>query len=478
MPFLRFFVCIIAATLLSNIVRADAPKRPNLVVIMTDDQAQWACSAYGNKECLTPNMDRIGHEGAIFSNAFVVTPVCSPSRLEFFTGRYGTEGGITDWINFVEADNGMGIPADFTTWPQVLQKAGYTTALVGKWHLGTKDQFHPIKHGFDHFYGFRSGGAKPMDPELETEMSKPQVVKGPIADLLADDAMEWVTKNKDRPFALCLFFREPHQPYGPMPNEDVEALKDLDPTVPNNPHLDPEHVKSLTKHYYEAIHAADRNIGRFLAKLDDLKLTDNTIVIFTSDHGYNVGQHMLHTKGNAAWMAGGIEGPKRPNMFDTSLRVPLMIRWPGTVKPGTTIDQVVLNIDSFPTILGMLDISMPADVKQHGRDFSPIIRGQSIEWNNDYFGQYDLHNGGLAFMRMIRTPKWKLVRFHMCNGLNELYDLEHDPGETKNLYHARSARAMRDELQARLTKWQESINDPVLKLDAGRPIENFFIGGE
>jgi uncharacterized sulfatase len=159
-------------------------------------------------------------------------------------------------------------------------------------------------------------------------------------------------------------------------------------------------------------------------------------------------------------------------MFDQSVCVPLIVRWPGVVKPGTTIDAMVSNVDMFASILGMLGVEMPADVRTDGGDFSPLLRGQAIDgWREAVFGQYDLHNGGAAWMRMIRTDGWKLVRHHMCNGLNELYNLRDDPGETRNLYHRRAARAMRDALQQKLTEWQKSIEDPVLVLDAGRPIE-------
>src|SRR5687768_16329534 len=150
----------IAALLCLSVVATEAqaqdkpqPARPNLLVIMTDDQAAWALGSYGNSECRTPSMDRIAREGARFTNAFTVTPVCSPSRASFFTGRYGTEVRITDWINKPEADSGVGIP-DIPTWPKLLQDNGYATALIGKWHLGDQPQFHPTKHGFSHFFRF------------------------------------------------------------------------------------------------------------------------------------------------------------------------------------------------------------------------------------------------------------------------------------------------------------------------------------
>jgi uncharacterized sulfatase len=452
---------------------APAPAtRPNVILIMTDDQARWALGCYGNKECPTPHMDRIAAEGARFTNAFVATPVCSPSRAGFFTGRYGTELGITDWLNKNEMDSGLGLP-DVPTWPGELRRAGYETALIGKWHLGDQPQFHPTKHGFTRFTGFLGGGQFPMDPQLEVD-GKLQQMKGPISDLLGDAALKFLDgAAKDRPFAMCLFFREPHQPYQPMPRQDNAVVEDLDPTIPSNPHIDPRHVKKLTRDYYAAVHAADRNIGRVLAKLDELRIADNTVVIFTSDHGYCIGQHTLHTKGNASWIAGGVEGPKRPNMFEESIRIPLLIRWPAVTKPGSVIDPVVSNIDFFASILGMTGVAVPADSKQHGVDFSPLLRGQSIPPRDALFGQYDLHNGGFASMRMIRTSRYKLVRHQLTNGLNELYDLQRDPGETKNLYNSPEAKSARDDLQKQLTAWQQSINDPTLT----NPLNTKAVGG-
>ncbi|MDQ3441722.1 MAG: sulfatase-like hydrolase/transferase, partial [Planctomycetota bacterium] len=357
------------------------------------------------------------------------------------------------------------------TWPEVLKREGYATALVGKWHLGEDPAFHPHRRGFDDFFGFLGGGNRPMNPTLE-DNGRPRSLQGSLPDLLVDDAIGFVERHRDRPFAVLLHFRAPHLPYGPVPEEDSAPFKESDPTIPDAPHLNAEFTKDLHRKYYASIHAIDRNLGRLLAKLDELKLTNNTIILFTSDHGYNVGHHTLHGKGNGVWIGGGAHGPKRPNMFDTSVRTPLLVRWPGVVKPQTRIEQHVSNIDTFATVLGMLGVAQPPEHKQHGRDFSPLLRGASVsDWPTDVFAQYDLHNAGLAYMRMIRTPKWKLVRHHLTNGHNELYDLSNDPEEKRNRYFDKKVRDVRDALQQRLTAWQESIDDPVLKLDANRSIE-------
>lgn len=176
-----------------------------------------------------------------------------------------------------------------------------------------------------------------------------------------------------------------------------------------------------------------------------------------------IGQHGLRHKGNAHWIAGGQRGPKRPNMFEESIRIPLLVRWPGVVKPGTAISADVANIDTFASVLGMLDVPLPQDVQQHGRDFAPLLRGQQVPWRDAIFAQYDLHHGGLAYLRMIRTPEWKLVRHYQADMLDELYHLKDDPGETRNLYGNPMHQKVRDQLQGRLDEWMQSIADPLLK---------------
>ena len=462
---------VVAAALMSAAISTTAhspqvvhaQRRFNLISIVTDDQGLWSIGAYGNRESRTPNIDRLAREGARFLNAFVTTPVCSPSRAGFLTGLYGTQVGITDYITPREAGEGVGLPETTQTWPEVLQRNGWRTGLFGKWHLGTIPKFHPTRHGFDYFFGSLAGSFAPMNPELEHN-GRSAKMEGAGSNLLMDDALRFIEGNRDRPFAALIHFREPHLPYGPMPEEDARLFKDLDPTIPAWPGLDQNQVKQWHRDYYTAVHAVDRNIGRLLARLDELKLAENTIVMFASDHGYNIGHHGIHTKGNGVWIAGGVAGPKRPNMFDTSLRMPLIVRWPGVVSPGLEVAETVIQLDTFASVLGMLELPVPTGLKQQGSDFSPLLRGQKVAtWRDTFFGQYDLHNLGLAYMRMIRTPEWKLVRHHFADGLDELYDLKGDPDERRNIYNDKQHLEARDSLQRRLTEWQRTIDDPILK---------------
>jgi uncharacterized sulfatase len=430
-----------------------SPERLNIVSIVTDDQAAWSVGAYGNADARTPVTDRLAREGVLFRNAFVTTPVCSPSRAGFLTGRYGTELGIRDWISPEEAADGLGLPPGTTTWPALLRERGWRTALVGKWHLGRRA--HPLAFGFDRFFGFLDGGNTPMNPRLEVE-GREQVLEGPLPDLVTDEAIRFVTDSREQPFALLLHFREPHLPYGPVPEADAAAVRGVDPAIPDVPGLDRAQVKTWTRDYLASVHAIDRNVGRLLDTLDRLGLTGGTIVLFTSDNGYNIGHHALHTKGNGHWVAGGVPGPPRPNMFDTSLRVPLIIRGPG-VPRGREVPEMVTQLDILPTVLSLLRVPLPAGPVQHGRDFTPLLRGEAVPWRDTVFGEFDMHHYTLARMRMIRTARHKLVRYLGTSFQDEFYDLAEDPGETRNLYLDGKARDVRVDLEARLARWRREL---------------------
>lgn len=445
-----------------GVLAEDAKRQPyNVIAIVTDDQAQWSLGTYGNSETVTPNLDRLANEGAKFLNAFVTTPVCSPSRVSFFTGLYGTQVGITDFLNRQEENEGLGLPDWAVTWPEVLQQHGYITGLIGKWHLGTQPSFHPTRHGFDHFYGWLLT-PKSIDPVLEIDGQNQKLV-GALPDLLTDEALRFAAEHRERPFALVMTFLAPHHPYGPVLERDREPFRNLDPQVTDFPGNDSNYVKQEILKYYASVHSIDRNMGRLLDGLEKLDLSRRTIVLFTSDHGYMIGHHGMQHKGNGNVIAGGVKGPRRPNMFDHSIRVPLLVRWPSVVQPGTVVREPVSNIDTFASVLGMLGLSVPATSNQQGTDFSPWLRGEAIPSREALFGQYDLHNGSLAYMRMIRTDDWKLVRFYRANMLDELYDLRTDPGELDNRYDDASTIEVRTRLQRKLESWMQSIDDPLLR---------------
>ena len=470
------FLTFSAMLLASLAVVQAAESRPNIVFIMADDQAPWAFAASGYAQAKTPNIDRIAREGARFPNAFTPTPVCSPARASIMTSRYGSELGITDWIN-AKVDVGLGLDAKIPTWPKLLQQAGYATALFGKWHLGDLDEQHPTKRGYDTFMGFRGGGTPPKDPVLEKDGISAKR-DGFIVDIVADEAIAWLKKrDQGQPFAVSIHFREPHAAYLPVREEDWAQVKELDPAIPNPdlPGLDTQRVKKLTREYLASVAAIDRNLGHLLETLDALKLTENTLVIYTSDHGYNLGHHGLLYKGNAqrmtsrdTWPAatGNIPAVQRPNMFDTSVKIPLVIRWPGVISSGTVNPHTVSHLDWLPTFARLGAASIPAGTIVRGRDIVPLLRGQAKEWDDDYYAQYSMKHGAAVHLRMYRTAEWKLIRDFNNEGRDELYHLALDPEETRNLIHDPSPEAKKaiTDLDARLRAKMEEIKDPVIPL--------------
>jgi len=440
-------------------------RRLNLVSIVTDDQAAWSIGAYGNRESRTPNIDRLARDGARFLNAFACTPVCSPSRASFLTGRYGTQLGVTDWITPRQAKAGLGLPPDSVTWPKILQQRGYRTGLIGKWHLGVQPEHHPTRLGFDYFMGSLAGSFRPKDPELEVDGSTVKV-EGFGADILMDAALRFIETNRAGPFALLIHFREPHMPYDPVPDADSAPFKELDPTVPPALGTNTPQVKQWTRLYYGAVHSVDRNLGRLLARLDELRFSESTIVMFTSDHGYMIGHHGLHAKGNGYRIGrqrGTTPRQTRPNMFEESIRIPLIVRWPGVTRPGLEIPQPVSNLDTYATVLSMLGVNAPANWKQEGVDLAPLLRGKRFTPHAEIYAQYDLQNDAADFMRMIRTGEWKLIRHYFTADADELYHLRDDPGETRNLFNDSRHARIKAGLQKKLLRWQRDIDDPLLR---------------
>ena len=446
---------------------------PNILFICTDDQGPWALGRSGNPDAYTPNLDRLFGQGAYLPNSFVVTPVCSPSRASTMSSRYGTEVGITDWINHrLPSEANLGLDPGYTTWPELLRHAGYRTGLVGKWHLGTAPQYHPTKAGFQYYAGFLEGGTTVKDPVLEVEgQLGPRT--GYTTDILTGYAIDFLRNAPvDAPFLLNVHYRSPHQPYTPVPDEDMAHYAGKKMTIPNPdfPGLDKERCEALLRDHLASVTGVDRNVGLILETLDRQGLADNTIVIFTSDNGYNVGHHGIWHKGNGRQLTlatRDLEGyhplAVRSNMFDSSLGVPTGIRWPGVVKPGTTITETVNNLDWYPTLLAMAGLQTPKAIAIRGRDFSPLLQGKNVDWSNDLYAEYSQRHYAQPRMRAYRTPEWKLVRYFGAPDRDEMYHLQNDPGETKNLAGDANAKSARAWLEQKIQDNMEAVNDPLLR---------------
>ena len=457
-----------------------AAERPNVLFVLTDDQAPWAVGASGNPQAKTPQMDRLFGEGAYLVNCFTTTPVCSPSRASLMTSRYGSELNITDWIN-PRVEKELGLDPATVTWPEVIQSGGYTTGLVGKWHLGLPDRFHPTKTGFDRFMGFRGGGYRLTDPDLEIASADREPTgklthfDGFLVDVLTDLALDFIRENREGPFLLSVHYRAPHAPWLPLPEDDWEQFEDLDPVIPNPdyPKLNVPRVKRMMREYLGSVASVDRNLGRLLKLLDELDLADDTIVIYSSDHGYNMGHSGIWHKGNGHWVLTepppaepNIPKGQRPNMYDRSIRVPTAVRWPGRIEPGTVVDETVSFLDFYPTLLAMTGTARPDDVLIRGRNFLPLLEGKQIDdWPEDLYAEYSTHHQSRTHMRMYRTGKWKLIRDFLNPYRDELYDLEADPDETRNLIKDESpeVQSVIKDLHAKIVGRMREVGDPVLE---------------
>ncbi len=477
-------------------------ERPNILFIVTDDQAPWAmgCALQdtGHNDvaaAVTPNMDRLARDGARLTNCFCATPVCTPARAALATGRYASEFGIKDFIpspdhKLFDPKHQVALDPDKSvTFAEILQANGYHTGLVGKWHLGDwtlpgNERFHPTRHGFDHFMGLPGGGAKPVNPKLE-KGGAIRKFDGLTTDILTDEALDFLAKAKsrDKPFLLCFHTRAPHAAWLPVAPEDWAPYESTDPAIPAYPGLDVKKIKRMMREYLASTSGVDRNIGRLLGKLDALELSDNTIVILTSDHGYNMGHNGIWHKGNGIWatkkrppgkMHRGIRvisNKYRPNLYDLSLRTPAIVRWPGVVRPGTVVKDTVSHLDLFPTLLTMAKADAPQDLVLRGRDLTPLLKGNTPDdWNQDLYAEYSMINYAVSTMRCYRTPRYKLIRDFHNPQCDELYDLRSDPAETKNLIRDPdpAIRAVIADLNAKILAKMKDTCDPLLaKLQKG-----------
>ena len=452
------------------------PKRPNIIFIMTDDQGPWAFGAAPDANARTPNIDRLRRQGARLTNYFVTTPVCSPSRAGLMTGRYATEVGVPDYL---QSGSKLGLSRDLPTWPRLLNEAGYATALVGKWHLGREDEFHPTNYGYDEFTGFRVGGEISRNPRVEVN-GKVKRMGGYTPDILTDFAIDFIKRKKSHPFLLSLHFWAPHAntanktPDGdrtwlPLSDADWDQFRDSDPALPEPDYLklDVPRAKRMMREYLASVASADRNLGRVLTLLDELGLADNTVVIFTSDNGYNLAHNGIWHKGNGRWLLTDNRGP-RPNMYDKSLKVPAIVRWPGVIEPGSTVEETITNLDWFATIPAIAGVAVPKSNVMRGRDFLPLLRGRSMRWDNDLFAQYTMwpDNQTGAVLRCYRTRRWKLVRDFEHEAKDELYDLSNDPGATRNLIDLpdTTIQDIKASLNRKLLNGMREIDDHALKL--------------
>ena len=431
---------------------AAAPaKRINVVMFMTDDHGAWATGAYGCSDIKTPNIDQLAKTGARFTRAFACTPVCSPSRMTYMTGRIPSVHGVQDWL---QPEDSFGAKTKkwldgHPTYAEILASNGYKLGMVGKWHMGEDDK---AQKGFTYWATIPGGGGPYKDQEFIVNGEK---VKKPgfKEDALGDFAIQFLERQKkDEPFYLLMPFYAPHTPFDYQPEEIRKQYADSAfPCFPRT-EVHPSQNRGLRNHhgkresflsYSALITAMDANVGRVVKKLEELGLREDTLVVFTADQGWNAGHHGVWGKGNGTWPF---------NMYEESLRVPLIWNHPGHVPAGITPNPMVSSYDYMPAMLDYLGIKPPPDPKRVGRSYAAFVRGQNPRWQNKLYFEY-------SYVRGVRTDTSKLVR-RTKEWPSEFYDLERDPGEAKNLIADPAYRKRIAELGVDLDKWFEKSGAP------------------
>ncbi|MBM3726986.1 MAG: sulfatase [Acidobacteria bacterium] len=477
------------AALTAASLACSRPRRPNILFVMTDDHAVGHVGCYGNKLVRTPNMDRLAAEGVRFDASFVTNSLCAPSRASVLTGAYSHINGIRG--NSESKDNIEKFATGMATYPQLLRKAGYRTGIVGKWHLNQDPQ------GFD-FWCVLPGQGLYFDPEF-IDNGKRRKITGYATDITTDLAIEFLKQQPaEKPFCLVYQHKAPHRPFLPAPRhanlyegtelpypatfdddyatrrvareaEDMRFDISLAGDYKDLPaKLSPEARKKwiyqrFVKDYYGAIAGVDENLGRVLKQLEDSGQLDNTLIIYTSDNGFFVGDHGWYDK---------------RFMYEPSIRVPMIVRAPGG-RRGATSGRITLNIDIAPTILDYAGVEAPGAMQ--GRSLRPLIEGREpADWRQSmYYTYYEdswrlagkgleaRSDPGFQFFtphrigphRGVRTATHKLIHYYAEGDQWELFDLARDPNELRNLYGEPGTEAVTGTLKAELERLRAYYKD-------------------
>ncbi|MBI4622272.1 MAG: sulfatase-like hydrolase/transferase [Verrucomicrobia bacterium] len=393
------FLAVLLGALCSPAFAAPA-RGPNLVIILADDQGWGDLSVHGNTQLRTPAIDSLARDGALFDRFFVCS-VCAPTRAEFLTGRYHPRGGVRGVSTGLERLN-----VDEKTLADAFKAAGYATGAFGKWHNGSQWPYHPNARGFDEYYGFTSGHwGEYFNPPLEHN-GKMVRGQGYIAEDLTRHAIEFIEKNRQRPFLCYLPLNIPHSPFA-VPDQDWQRFKDK-PITQRGADGDNETL-DVTRCALAMCENIDQNVGRILRRLEELRLADNTIVIYFSDNGPN----------SFRWN-GGMKG-RKGSTDEGGVRVPFLIRWPGKIKPGTQVRDIAGAIDLLPTLTSLAGIPRIGTKPLDGKDLSPLLLGTARDWPDRMILSHQ--NGQVS----ARSQQYRL------DSRGVLYDLVADPGQQRDI---------------------------------------------
>ncbi|HUQ93403.1 MAG TPA: sulfatase-like hydrolase/transferase [Bryobacteraceae bacterium] len=468
-PNRRTMLTALAGALGATTSQAAAARPVNVVFFLTDDHGAWATGAYGCREFYTPNIDRLAAEGALFSRAYACTPVCSPSRATYITGKMPSGHGVHDAM---VADDCWGpkkrrLLDSHITYSELLAKAGYTLGMCGKWHMGDDGN---AQAGFSYWCTKAEKGSTYKNSTLVKNGAAVQI-DGFLTDACTDAGLEFIEANKQRPFFLYMPFHAPHQPFNYQPERDRKWYADSTfpcfPEAGKNPqrrrNFENLHGNREAKTSYAAlVSGVDFSVGRIVRRLEELGLRENTLIVFAADQGWNAGHHGVWGKGNATIPF---------NMYEESIKIPLIWNHPGKIQKGTTIPAMVSNYDFFPAILEYLGVpAPPPDAARLGRSYAPFLRGEKPEWRTELYFEY-------CYTRAVRTENLKYIE-RAENWPAEFYDLELNPAEDINMIGVRANHKRLNALRTRLRsafeasgappieKWHDSVRN-VLTIDIG-----------
>ena len=406
-----------------------AEKKPNFIFVIADDHRWDAMGAvqkeHGEKARYpwfeTPSMDRLASGGVRFRNAFITHSICSPGRAGFLTGQYTHANGVMD--------NGTPFPEDSVTHATLLRAAGYQTAYFGKWHMGNQRE----RPGFDHSASFVDQGTYQNCPVLINGVRTP--TQGWIDDVSTDFAIDWLKQNHAKPFSLVLGFKSPHNRRGGpglparlrnlyegkttrrTPNCDLAAVYHKPLTEADKGKERGLSANAVHLDYLRHIKGIDENLGRLLDTLDELKLAEDTVVVYTSDNGYFLGERGL--------------GDKRA-LYEEGLRIPFIVRYPRLFPKGKLVDEMVINQDLAPTFLDLA--GLPVHPGMHGASFKDLARGNKpANWRTSFLTYYRKELGDTPTCHGIRTETAKLIVYPKNPEWTEVYDLKNDPYELTRL---------------------------------------------
>jgi arylsulfatase A-like enzyme len=465
---------LVVALALSGCAHYPATPRPkpNFVFLLADDLGWKDLGCYGSTFYETPNIDRLARGGMRFTNAYAACPVCSPTRASIMAGKYPARMHTTDY--FGGRRKGRMLPASYihqlpqkeVTIAEVLKVAGYRTGFFGKWHLGAKPHT-PQSQGFDvNFAGFRGG----MPPGgYFSPYKNPELTDGPkgehLTERLTDEALKFIDQSKDQPFLLYFSYYNVHTPLQTKPEYRAKYIAKREKLPePTGPKWLPEGNRKCRQIQDHAVYAGmvqhlDESVGRVLAKIEQLGLSDNTIIIFMSDNG-GLSTSEGHPTSNLPLRAG------KGWLYEGGIREPMIVRWPGATKPNSTCDSPIISTDFYPTMLEMAGLPKNADQHMDGRSFVSQLRGsrqslpRSLFWHYPHYG-----NQGGTPGSAIRTGDFKLIEFHepaapwpSVGGEPrvELYNLASDPGEKVDLSSEMPQKTK--ELRNDLHTWRHAVD--------------------